>query len=164
MKTSRPEGDLEKYNKIRKYYNFYLTRAPNGINASFAILKNCVPNGIPMTVMQRRRPMIALAIAISMPKNRIHIRLARKENAPPPYTTSFPNGQKDNAANLKHCLPYGIPTIVIHHKNPETNHIRPLAIPPRKSQRILPIRLMFVTPFVEFFTMGVLLQINLMKV
>lgn len=56
---------------------------------------------------------------MGMPKKIIQIILANRDGTPPPYSISFPNGANANDANLKHCLPYGIPTIVIHHNTPD---------------------------------------------
>ncbi len=41
-----------------------------------------------------------------MPPNRSHRRLRRKEPAPPPYTTSFPNGKKESPDKLKALEPH----------------------------------------------------------
>ena len=79
--------------------------APNGIKANLAILKNCLPKGIPTIVMHQRRPRAALPIAIGSPKKIIQMILAIVEIAPPALMISFLKGQKDKDANLKHCLP-----------------------------------------------------------
>jgi len=41
-------------------------------------------------------------------------------------------------ANLKHCKPYGIPIIVIHHKIPESSQPRPLINPPNINHNMFP--------------------------
>lgn len=41
-----------------QHVGYYLTRAPKGIRASFAILKHCRPAGMPMMVMQQTRPTV----------------------------------------------------------------------------------------------------------
>ena len=110
--------------------------APNGIRDSFAILKNCFPNRIPTIVMHHRRPKIRFPSAISHPKNRSHIRLTKNENIPFPYTISLPDGQNAREANLKHCSPTVIPTIVIHQTHPAKTQESPLINPPNKNQRI----------------------------
>ena len=80
---------------------FYtITLAPNGMKESLAILKNCIPNGIPTIVMHQIQPTIRFPSAISHPKNIIHIRFTRNENMPFPYTISFPNGQNARVANF----------------------------------------------------------------
>ena len=113
---------------------------------SLAILKNCLPNGIPTIVMHQIQPTIRFPSAISHPKNIIHIRFTRNENMPFPYTISFPNGQNAKAANLKHYRPTGIPIIVIHHMHPAKNQARPPSNPPNINKRILPIFLMTTHP------------------
>lgn len=122
------------------FNTFYctITLAPNGINDSLAILKNCLPKGIPTIVIHHRHPRIRFPRAISHPKKSIHIRLTRNENTPLPYMTSLPNGQKASDANLKHCMPTGIPMIVTHHKHPAMIQDRPPRIPPNMNQRIFP--------------------------
>ena len=97
----------------------YLTPEPKGIRANFATLKCCRPNGIPITVIQRRRPNTADSIASGIPDTNIQIIFNNKEPDAPPYSTSFPNGKKTSFANLKHCIPIGIPIIVIDHKSPK---------------------------------------------
>ena len=76
--------------------------------------------------------------AIPHPKKRIQIKFTRNENVPFPYTTSFPKGQNAKDANLNHCKPTGIPTIVTHHIHPAIIHARPPIIPPQRNQSIFP--------------------------
>ena len=113
--------------------------APNGRSDSFAILKNCFPNGMPMIVMHQSSPKIRFSRAIHTPKNTTQITFASIDTAPPPYCTSFPNGKNESDANLKHCFPYGIPIIVMHQSAPETSHESPLKKPPNINHKILPI-------------------------
>lgn len=80
----------------------YMIEAPNGIRASFASLKCCNPNGIPITVMHNKQPNVTCSNASGIPDTRIHIIFTRNETVPPPYTISFPNGKNDILANLKH--------------------------------------------------------------
>ena len=115
-----------------------ITLAPNGMKESLAILKNYFPNGIPTIVMHHMKPSIRFPSAISQPKNRIQIKFTRNENIPFPYTISFPKGQNASDANLKHCSPTGIPTIVIHHMHPAKIHASPPSNPPNINQRIFP--------------------------
>ena len=93
---------------------------------------------MPMIVIHHRQPNRKLTRAIHQPLKRNQITFIRNETAPPPYSTLLPNGQNDNAANLKHCSPYGIPIIVIHHNTPERTHAIPLIKPPNKNQQIFP--------------------------
>lgn len=112
--------------------------APNGINDSLAILKNCIPNGIPTIVMHQRQPNSRFAIAISSPKKQTHMMSTRNENILPSYTISLPNGQNANSANLKHCTPIGIPIIVMQNMHPARHHASPPSRPPNKNQSMFP--------------------------
>lgn len=67
----------------------------------------------------------------------------QNENTPFPYTTSLPNGQNASVANLKHCIPTGIPTMVIHQIHPAKIHDSPPSRPPKRNHRILPKNLIF---------------------
>ena len=116
----------------------YRISAPNGISASFACLKHCRPNGIPIIVMQNSTPFIAKHTAKGIPLIIIHSIFAISDGAPPPYTTSFPKGANDSDANLKHCSPIGIPIIVMHHNNPARHQASACQIPPHIIQMKLP--------------------------
>ena len=83
------------------------------MNASFANLKYWSPSGMPIIVQQQTIPIVAQYTAFSQPSNKIHSRFAIKLGAPPPNFMSLPNGAADRRANLKHCLPSGMPTTVI---------------------------------------------------
>lgn len=125
------------------------TDAPNGISESFAILKHCMLNGIPIIVIQKNNPIIACSSANSIPENRSHRILASSETVPPPYTISFPNGQKESPANLKHCIPIGIPMIVMHHNMPANIQLRPKRNPPNKNHAKLPKQLILFSTFIK---------------
>lgn len=116
----------------------YLIDAPKGIKASFAILKCCKPKGIPTIVMHRRRPNIADSMARGIPATNNQMIFKSKEPAPPPYTTSFPKGKKHRPANLKHCVPMGIPIMVIQNNTPTRSQLNPLINPPHINHIILP--------------------------
>ena len=120
---------------------------PNGLRDSFAILKNCFPNGIPTMVMHHTHPITKLPRAIHHPLTRNHMTFTINETAPPPYSILLPNGQNDMVANLKHCSPYGIPTIVMHHSTPDKTHARPLIQPPNINQQIFPNNLILLLLF-----------------
>ena len=62
--------------QYKNYTPNYEIVAPKGISESLANLKNCLPNGIPIIVMQRRHPQTALAIAIGIPVTMSQIMLA----------------------------------------------------------------------------------------
>lgn len=121
--------------------------APNGIIDSFANLKNCFPNGIPIIVMHKITPHTTLYIAIGMPVISIQNILAIMLNVPSPYITSFPNGHIDSFENLKHCFPIGIPIIVMNQSRPAKNQTMPSINPPHKSHIKFPIVFNIITPF-----------------
>ena len=121
--------------------------APNGISASFAILKHCNPNGIPTMVMQKTQPITAAAAANSIPETRSQMIFSNNEPAPPPYSISLPNGKNARLANLNHCIPIGIPTIVMHHKMPAISHPIPNKNPPKTNQSKLPKHPKAIPPF-----------------
>lgn len=57
----------------------------------------------------------------------------------PKFTaTSFPNGASINPANLKHCLPKGIPIMVIHKRSPKINQEIAVKSPPKRIQIMFP--------------------------
>ena len=97
--------------------------------------------------MHQIQPNIKFSIAIGIPKKIIQIILANNDGTPPPYSISFPKGANYIDANLKHCLPYGIPTIVIHQITPDNTHESPLNSPPKINHKMFPIRLMLHSPF-----------------
>lgn len=119
-------------------WNYCVTDEPKGINASLAILKHCNPKGMPIIVMQNKPPIRADSIASGRPDIKSQMRFRRKEPKPPPYTTSFPKGKKARLANLKHCMPIGIPTIVIHHRQPASTQLMPITNPPNRNHIRLP--------------------------
>jgi hypothetical protein len=64
--------------------------------------------------------------------------LARVDTAPPPDTIVFLKGKNDTDANLKHCLPIGIPMIVRHQMIPDRIQAMPLKKPPKTNHRMFP--------------------------
>ena len=125
------------------------TLAPKGKRESFAILKNCFPHGIPMMVMHRTMPMIALPTAISRPPKMIHRRLSRNETGPASsYTISLPNGSREILASLKHCRPTGMPTTVMHYRQPKKTQPRALISPPKISHRMFNKSLIEKSPLI----------------
>ena len=88
--------------------------------------------------MHSTTPIRADSIAKGSPDTMSQIKFKRKDPAPPPYRTSFPNGKKLSAANLKHCIPTGMPIIVIHQRQPVSVQLRPLMKPPNINQSKLP--------------------------
>ena len=91
-----------------------------------------------MIVMQRITPITADSIANGIPDTSNQIIFSNSDPAPPPYTTSLPKGKKLIPANLKHCIPTGIPIIVIHHKQPTKAQLSPPTKPPNINHKILP--------------------------
>ena len=83
-------------------------------------------------------PNIAFSIAIGIPKKIIQMMLANRDGTPPPYSISFPKGAKARLANLKHCSPTGIPTMVTHHSSPTSVQPSPIQSPPNKNHTRLP--------------------------
>ena len=116
---------------MNQRYFVLTTLVPNGKRASFAILKNCFPKGIPTIVTHKMHPIIAFVIASSIPDMHIHRIFKRNETAPPSSTISFPKGFKEIDESLKHWIPTGIPTTVMHHKIPASHHPIALKSPPK---------------------------------
>lgn len=128
--------DSLSYNHIQALS--HLTVAPKGIKASFAILKCCRPKGIPTTVMHKSSPNTADSTANGIPVIKSQIIFNKREPAPPPYSTSLPKGKKLKLASLKHCMPTGMPTMVMHHRHPAISQLNPLKKPPHMNHIILP--------------------------
>src|SRR5699024_8686159 len=63
---------------------FQYTSAPNGISASFASLKCCSPNGIPIIVTQRTSPNKMCSSDIGSPVTKSHTIFKSRDPAPPP--------------------------------------------------------------------------------
>lgn len=76
--------------------------------------------------------------AISKPPKINHKMFSNNEPPPLPGSTSLPNGKKDSDANLKHCNPTGIPTMLIHQSIPVTIQRSPSIAPPKINHRKLP--------------------------
>jgi hypothetical protein len=53
-----------------------------------------------------------------------------------------PKGARPTKANLKHCIPNGIPTMVRHRIRPPIIYSKKINIPPKMIQMILPIKFM----------------------
>ena len=122
--------------------------------ASFASLKCWRPKGIPMIVTHSRIPSTQCSIARGRPERISQRIFSRKDPAPPPYCTSLPKGKKLSPANLKHCIPTGIPTMVMHQRHPARHQLRPLKAPPKINHNKFPRQPIFIPPlplFPEFF-------------
>lgn len=112
--------------------------APKGIRDSFAILKHCSPKGIPMIVIHSNTPFNTATQARGIPLKISQKTLAMTDTLPPPYSISFPNGKNVNDASLKHCLPIGMPMIVMLHRSPAITHEKPSHSPQARNQIIFP--------------------------
>lgn len=125
--------------------------APKGERESRAILKYCMPKGMPTIVMQSTVPMSALVSASSIPVNRNHATFSRNEVAFESNFISLPKGENERVLNLKHCRPMGMPTIVMHQSSPAKSQPSVLMNPPSTNQRILKrIRIFITFPCVVF--------------
>lgn len=89
-------------------------------------------------VQHNKMPFNAAPTANGIPLMISHKRFASMEIVPPPYRISFPNGKNAKEANLKHCVPIGIPTMVIHHRIPAIVQPSPCHNPPHKNHMIFP--------------------------
>lgn len=76
--------------------------------------------------------------AIGIPKKMAQMIFSKKLPSPPPYVTSFPNGKSASPANLKHCMPTGIPTMVMHQIHPAIKYPSALTRPPQSIHIIFP--------------------------
>lgn len=116
-----------------------------------------------MIVQHKSTPFTTAPIARGMPLMTIHKIFARNDMVPPPYWISFPKGKKAREANLKHCRPIGIPTIVIHHRIPQNTQESPCHNPQHKNQIIFPkqpILYPFWTPAFENTSLSIACKIT----
>lgn len=58
-----------------------------------------------------------------------------------------PKGAKPTMANLKHCIPNGIPTMVRQSTKPPKIYWKKINIPPKITQIMFPIKLMLYLRF-----------------
>ena len=100
-------------------------------------------------VMQNNRPRTKWVSTIQNPPKINQMMFMIVERQPILELVSvilIPKGAKPTTANLKHCMPKGIPTIVRQSTNPPKIYWKKIKIPPKITQMILPIR--FVSLFV----------------
>lgn len=84
----------------------------------------------------------------SQPNNTNHIMLPTRPKAPKlPESTSDPKGHRTRFDILKHCLPNGINTIVIHSNIPAKNQQIELISPPKTIHIKLPRNFNMSSPF-----------------
>ncbi len=77
---------------------------------------------MPTIVKHQRAPITSEHTARSTPIKIIHKIFNKTEAVLPEYSTSLPNGNSIKFANLKHCVPKGIPTMVKHEIIPTNAH------------------------------------------
>jgi hypothetical protein len=118
---------------------------PKGVKARFISLKCCLPKGIPIMVMQKRRPKNKWVKAIQKPPKTIQMMFIMVERHPVLEEVSViftPNGANPTIANLKHCSPKGMPMMVRQRIKPPIIYSKKINIPPKMIQIILPIKFM----------------------
>lgn len=128
---------------------------PIGISDIEANLKCCMPNGMPMMVIQKSKPVTTWPIASQIPIKTSQIIFPNKPNVPVPtsslpdkcflLTASFPKGQKVNLPITKHALPHGIPMMLIKQSTPASHQAKPMMRPPKTNQIILPMNAKFLS-------------------
>ena len=140
------------YNGTGKSYGrisyFLTTTLPKGAKLAWAMLKQAMPNGIPIIVQHQRTPVIAVPSANQKPAKTIQIKFRKAVPTPAvgEGTSFFPNGQKANPAILKLAIPNGMPMIVQHQRTPIKSHASPSQMPPNANQRRLPMNVIFRPP------------------
>jgi hypothetical protein len=96
-------------------------------------------------VMQSRIPKNKWVRAIQKPPQKIQIRFMMVERQPVFDEVSViltPKGARPTMANLKHCIPKGIPTMVRQRIRPPIMYSKKIKIPPKIIQMILPKKFM----------------------
>ena len=116
----------------------YWTDAPKGVSDSLASLKHCLPKGMPMMVMHHKRLANRKLRDRHRPPKMIQMTFAMG-CLPKLVFTFVPKGQAETRASLKHCLPKGMPMMVMHHRMPHKNQAMAEPRPVKMSQRRLPI-------------------------
>ena len=108
-------------------------------------MKCCRPNGMPTIVMQNRIPKKRCVSAIQRPPNINQIIFIMVDKQPVLEEVSViltPKGARPTKANLKHCSPNGIPTMVRQRIRPPIIYSKKMNIPPKMIQIMLPIKFM----------------------
>jgi hypothetical protein len=120
---------------------YYAIVEPNGVNNSLAILKCCLPKGMPTIVQHKIIPIVISIIANGKPVIQIQNRFNKKFPVPPTgLKTYFPNGDRQSVPILKHCFPSGIPIIVIVQNIPAKYQNNPMTPPPERNHIMLLIK------------------------
>ncbi len=115
-----------------------MMRAPNGLRANSANLKCWSPKGMPIMVKHKTIPTPTSSNAKGTPPNISHNTLSNSDPLLRVNSISFPKGAAETLANLKHCCPTGIPTIVIDHNIPKTPQLRKEMNPPKINHAMFP--------------------------
>lgn len=112
---------------------------PKGIRASLAILKCCMPKGIPIIEIQSNNPKSKCATHVGNPPNTNQMIFMGMDKQPMLLADSLtvdPNGHRHKSPSFIVCTPKGIPMIVIikamepakypmaHSRPPKINHIK----------------------------------------
>ena len=114
---------------------------PKGVRDNPAILKCCLPNGMPIIVMQSIKPKKKCVRHMTNPPHNNHIIFMRIFKQPPELplsVTVLPNGHNASSASFKVCNPNGIPIIVIIRIKLATKYSMLVTMPPRRSQMMFP--------------------------
>lgn len=123
------------------FFRFYSIFFPNGVSARAASLKCCLPNGIPIIVMQSKIPKAKCVRQIHIPPTNIQMTFIIRFRHPPEFPESitlFPIGHKASKPNFNVCSPKGIPMIVIIITRLEIKYSTAVTIPPKINQIIFP--------------------------
>lgn len=124
---------------------------PKGANVSSTNFKCCLPNGIPMMVINNNAAKTRCTTAVYNPPVKIQMILNNKLRQLPDegfVTTFFPNGKSSSIPILKHCMPNGMPIMVIQKTKPVIKYPNAEKKPPQISQIKLPIA--FICTFFLF--------------
>jgi len=116
---------------------------PKGEKARFISLKCCLPKGIPTMVRHNSTPKKRWVSTIQKPPEISQMIFIKVERQPVLLEVSViltPKGAKPTNANLKHCKPHGIPTMVRHKMSPPNIYSKKINIPPKMIQIKLPIK------------------------
>ena len=92
-------------------------------------------------------PRVISSVTITNPPRNSH-KIFKISEEPRSLNCIFlPKGAADIFANLKHCLPIGIPIIVIDQRIPITIHENQLINPPKTNHIIFPNNFKKISPF-----------------
>ena len=114
---------------------------PKGAKAKAAILKCCMPKGMPMIVIHSKRSNPRCVRQIQKPPTNIQIMFMISDKHPPELpssTTRLPKGHKASIANFKVWRPKGIPMIVIISIRLDIRYSTLVIIPPKSNHIIFP--------------------------